>query len=87
MCKNKNFFACSFVGFVGSEYSNVLKNMLVNKKHPHPLIFAGGIGHEVLEALLGFIYSGEAKLQNEHTNSFIQLSKNIELVGATSKDV
>ena len=45
-------------------YSNVFKNMLVSEKHSHPLIFVGGIGHEVLEALLDFIYCGEAKLQN-----------------------
>ena len=61
--------------------------MLVNGKHPHPVAFLGGIEHEVLEALLDFIYCGEAKLQNEHMNSFIQLSTDIELVGATAKEL
>ena len=47
-----------------SAYSNVLKNILVNEKHPNPLMFVGRTGHEVLEALIDFNYCGEAKLKN-----------------------
>ena len=61
--------------------------MLVSEKHSHPLIFVGGIEHEVLEALLDFIYCGEAKGENEHLNSFLRLSTNIQLVGVTTEAV
>ena len=70
-----------------SAYSDVFKNMLVNGKHPHPVAFLGGIEHDVLEALLDFIYCGEEKVKNAEMNLFMQLSTNIELVGATSKDL
>ena len=61
--------------------------MLVNIEHPHPVAFLEGIEHEVLEALLDFIYCGEAKVKNAQMNLFMQLSTIIEIVGATSKDL
>ena len=68
-----------------SAYSNVFKNMLVSKKHPHPMIFMRGVGHEVLQALLNFIYSGEANIRQENIDSFIQLSTDLELLGITAE--
>ena len=59
--------------------------MLVSEKHPHPMICARGVSHVVLQALLEFIYCGEAKLQGENIDSFIQLSTDIELQGVTSE--
>ena len=60
-------------------YSDIFKNMLVNEKHPHPLIFLRGVKGEVLGALLDFIYCGEAQINNEDLDLFIQLSTDIKL--------
>ena len=67
-----------------SAYSTVFKNMLVGEKHPHPMIFMRGAGHEVLKALLDFIYNGEANLRQEDIDSFTQLSADLELLGVTA---
>ena len=45
--------------------SNAFKNMLVDQKHPHPLIFMRGVEHKVLEDMLDLIYKGEAELEEE----------------------
>ena len=57
-----------------SAYSAVFKNMLTSEKHKHPLVFMTGVGHEVMGAVLNFMYCGEAKIKKEHINLFIKLS-------------
>ena len=47
-----------------SAYSAVFKNMLTSEKHPHPLAIMTGVGHEVLGAVLNFMYRGEANIKN-----------------------
>jgi hypothetical protein len=66
-------------------YSHIFKNMLVNEKHPHPVIYLRGLSSEVLGALLDFIYCGEAKITNEDLDLLIQLSTDIELMGLTTE--
>ena len=56
-------------------YSFVFKNMLVNEKHLHPLIFLRGGESKGLGALLDFIYCGEAEIQNDDLDKFIKLGK------------
>ena len=56
-------------------------NMLQGENHPHPLIFMRGVKHEVLKAMLDYIYSGEAQLEKENVESFVKLSTEVELFG------
>ena len=65
--------------------SNTFKNMLVDQKHPHPLIFMRGVEHKVLEAMLDLIYNGEAELEEELKDSFVKLQTDIELFGVTKE--
>ena len=67
-------------------YSNLFQKMLVSEKHPNPLICMRGVDGEALGALLDLIYFGEAKLSNENLDSFVQLSKDIELQGIGTAD-
>ena len=66
-------------------YSSVFKNMLENEEHPHPIMFIRGVGNEALEALLGFIYLGEVRLEEENLAPFLQLISDIELLGVTTE--
>ena len=65
--------------------SNTFKNMLVDQKHPHPLIVMRGVEHEVLEAMLDLIYNGEAELKEELKDLFVKLQTDIELFGVTNE--
>jgi hypothetical protein len=66
--------------------STFFRNMLVNEKHHHPLVFMRGVEHIVLEALLDFIYSGEAKLDQKHMNSFKMVCIELEVFVITGKE-
>ena len=59
--------------------------MLTSEKHPHPLVFMTGVGHEVLGAVLNFMYCGEASIKNELMNLFMKFSIDIELLGVTAE--
>ena len=68
-----------------SASSHLFKNLLVNEKHSHPLIFMNGVQHEILQALVTFIYSGETQLKKDNVESFVKLITDIELFGVTEK--
>ena len=56
--------------FILSASSPVLKEILVNNVHKHPLIYLNGIMNRDLEYLLLLIYSGEAAVHEEHLETF-----------------
>ena len=45
--------------------SEVFKNKMVNLRHPPPLIFLSGVESIVLQAVLDFIYCGEAQVEKD----------------------
>ena len=61
--------------------SEVFKNLLVNERHQNPLIFMSGVKGVVLQAVLDFIYSGEANVEDGDMKAFIKLSTEIEVFG------
>ena len=52
-----------------STCSPVLKNLLVNNPHPHPLLFLRGIKHAELQAILSFMYTGQTKIFKNRINA------------------
>ena len=42
--------------------SPFFQNLLKKNKHPHPLIYMKGIKHEILLAVVDFLYLGEANV-------------------------
>ena len=62
-------------------YSKVFRNMLLNEQPPHSLIFMRGVDKSVLEALIDFIYSGEAHVEEEDMKAFIKLNTEVEVFG------
>ena len=79
---NKRFEAHKVI-LAGS--SIIFQNMLVDQKHPHPLIFMRGVEHEVLKAMLDLIYNGEAELEEELKDSFVKLQTELELFRNTKE--
>ena len=61
--------------------SSVFTNLLLRKKHAHPIIYMRGVKSEDLLAILDFLYCGEAKVYQENLNSFLAISKELQLKG------
>ena len=64
-----------------SSSSDVFKNLLVNERHQNPLIFMSGVKGAVLQAVLDFINSGEAHVEEVDMKAFIKLSTEVEVFG------
>ena len=67
--------------FILSSSSPVLKEILVNNVHKHPLIYLNGIMNQDLEYLLLLIYSGEAAVNEGHLENFLNVAEQLELNG------
>ena len=65
--------------FVLSSFSPVLKNILLNNSHSHPLIFLRGVKHQELDSILQFIYLGKASIYNENMRRFAQAAKDLQI--------
>ena len=55
--------------------SPVLKDLLLENPHSHPIIFLRGIKHEELQSLLQFMYLGEAKSKRSRLDQLILAGK------------
>jgi len=62
-----------------SSISPVFQNMFQKNPHPHPLIFLKGVDIKDLEAVLDFIYVGEAEIEAEHFASFLETAADLEI--------
>ena len=56
-------------------------NILKRNKHPHPLIYMRGVKSEDLSAILDFLYSGEANVNQENLESFLAIAEELKLQG------
>ena len=61
--------------------SPFFQNLLKRNKHPHPLIFMRGVKSEDLSAILDFLYSGEANVNQENLESFLAIAEELKLQG------
>jgi len=58
-------------------------NMLRKNKHPHPLIYMRGVKSEDLVAIVDFLYCGEANVNQENIEAFLQIAQELNLKGLT----
>ena len=65
--------------YVLSAFSPVLKNMILNNPHPHPLIFLRGLNHQDLLSILNFIYLGMASINHNNFGTFFEAAKELEI--------
>ena len=58
-------------------------NLLKRTKHPHPLIYMRGVKSDDLKAMMEFLYRGEANVDQENLDTFLQLAEELQLKGLT----
>ena len=61
--------------------SPFFKEIFNQNKHAHPLIFMRGIKHQDLEAVMDFLYYGEANVYQENLDNFLIISQELKLKG------
>ena len=62
-----------------SACSPVLKNLLLNNPHSHPLLYIRGVKQQELQSILQFMYLGEATINIDHINEFMEIAKDLKL--------
>ena len=62
-----------------SACSPVLKSLLVNNPHSHPLVYLRGIKQTELQAILKFMYFGETQIFENRINDFVTVAKDLEI--------
>ena len=55
-----------------------------NRKHPHPLLYMRGLKAAEVEAMIDFLYFGEASVNQESLETFLGLAEELKLEGLTS---
>ena len=64
-----------------SSSSPFFRTMFSKNSHSHPLVYMKGVEGRILEALLGFIYCGEAKVMEADINVFLDTAKEFKVRG------
>ena len=62
-----------------SACSPVLKTLLINNPHSHPLLYLRGIKQKELQAILRYMYFGETQIFEDRINEFISVAKDLEV--------
>ena len=78
-CEDGQQFEAHKVILVAS--SPFFKKFLEMNKHPHPLIYMRGLKSEDLQAIIDFLYCGEANVFQENLDSFLSIAEELQLNG------
>ena len=63
--------------------SPFFQNVFRKAKHAHPLIYMRGMKSKNLQAIIDFLYRGEANVYQEDLNSFLVIAEELQLKGLT----
>ena len=72
--------------FLIAAASPVIRNMLKNNKHSHPMLFFLGVKHRDLTTLVDFIYQGEAEIYQTDLEDFLNVAKGLAVRGLADTD-
>ena len=61
--------------------SPFFKNLLEKNKHTHPLIYMRGVKSDELLPLVDFLYFGEAKIDQDNLESFLNIAEELQVKG------
>ena len=59
---------------------------MTNNPHQHPLLYLRGIEYEDLEAILKFVYTGQAEVEQFHLERFMKAGKDLEIINLFDRD-
>ena len=62
-----------------STSSPVLKKLLLDNPHPHPMIYLSGVKHKQLESILQWMYLGETNVYKDNIDEFVEIGKYLEV--------
>ena len=62
------------------------RDVIINSKHQNPFIYLKGINKELLESLIKFIYIGEATVQTDKLERFVELGNELQIIGLMEED-
>ena len=89
--KDKNFTDVTLVSEDGQQVeahkmilaasSPFFQQVLERHKHPCPLLYMKGLKSEDLLAVVDFLYSGEANVEEDHLVSFLAIAEELQLKG------
>ena len=65
--------------------SSVLKSILERDSHPRPMIYFRGVKLADLEALMDFVYKGDAYVAQPSINSFLALAEDLKVKGLSEQ--
>ena len=68
-----------------SSSSSFFRDLLLCHPHQHPLVYLKGVNIKDLQAILQFIYLGEAKVAKDMVTSFIETAKELQVEGLTKE--
>ena len=91
LLKDKNFSDVTLVCGNGNQIeghkvvlaasSPFFKSLLGRNAHPHPVIYMRGVKSDNLEAILDFVYCGEANILQENLEAFLLLAEELQIKG------
>ena len=61
--------------------SPFFQSLLRSNAHPHPLIFMRGVEFDNLQAIVNFLYCGEASVHQENLEAFLQVAEECQMTG------
>ena len=64
-----------------SAHSNIFKKILIQTQNTSPWIYMRGVEFQQLSAILDFMYTGEAKVEQRGLHQFLQAAKDLEIKG------
>jgi len=66
--------------------SPIFERLFERNPRQHPLIYLSGVKKNIVESLLHFIYTGEAKVAQGELNEFLALSESLKIQGLFEED-
>ena len=69
-----------------SSSSSFLRKILLKNPHQHPILYLKGIGYSDLQAVVRFLYFGEAEVAQDNLESFLAAAKELEIEGLMNSD-
>jgi hypothetical protein len=69
-----------------SACSQFFKDILLANPHPHPLLFLKGVKMSILDKIIGFVYQGEAEVNQHELDNFLSVAVELKIKGLHNRN-